>query len=104
MSDSVAKQYSCALASTRIDDDSIDVHIVFATPTAASTLDLVALEDALTKLGEISNRLVRIIELRFFGGLQFKEVAFLLDISLPTAERDWRKARAWLNRELTGAR
>lgn len=74
-----------------------------ATPSVASTLDLVALEDALEKLGEISDRLARLIELRFFGGLQFKEIALVLDLSLPTVERDWRRAKAWLNRELSGA-
>ena len=73
-----------------------------ATPSMAPTLDLLALDEALTKLAELGQRLVRLIELRFFGGLTMEEVAGVLDVSLPTVERDWRRARAWLNRELSG--
>ena len=73
-----------------------------ATPSMAPTLDLLALDEALSKLSELGERLARLIELRFFGGLNMEEVAQVIDVSLPTVERDWRRARAWLNRELSG--
>ena len=73
-----------------------------ATPSIAPTLDLLALDEALSKLSELGERLARLIELRFFGGLNMQEVAQVLAVSLPTVERDWRRARAWLNRELSG--
>ena len=73
-----------------------------ATPSVAPTLDLLGLDEALSKLSELSERLARLIELRFFGGLNMEEVAQVLDVSLPTVERDWRRARAWLNQELSG--
>ncbi len=72
------------------------------TPSGASTLDLIALDDALTRLMAHSERLARLIELRFFGGLSVEEAAVVLKVSVPTAERDWRRARAWLNKELGG--
>lgn len=59
-------------------------------------VDLVALNDALERLHEIDERKSRVVELRFFGGLTNLEVADLLSVSLPTIERDWRFARAWL--------
>lgn len=74
-----------------------------ATTSVESNLDLMALDDALTKLMALSERLCRMVELRFFGGLQIDEVAHVLEVSTSTVERDWRRARAWLNRELSGA-
>src|SRR5262245_18846655 len=58
--------------------------------------DLIALDYALERLAEVDPRKSKIVELRFFGGLQFDEVAEALDISVPTAKRDWIAARAWL--------
>jgi RNA polymerase sigma-70 factor, ECF subfamily len=63
-------------------------------------LDLVALDDALTKLARAAPRLSRVIELRYFGGLTTKEVAEVLDVSITTVEREWVAARAWLRVEL----
>ncbi|MEM9381330.1 MAG: ECF-type sigma factor [Planctomycetota bacterium] len=59
-------------------------------------LDLVELDAALQRLGERAPRQARLVELRFFGGLTMPEVAGALDVSLTTAEREWRVARAWL--------
>jgi RNA polymerase sigma factor (TIGR02999 family) len=70
---------------------------------AAVDLDqLLDFEHALTKLEELDARQVRIVELRYFGGLTMPEVADVLQISLRTAEADWHMARAWLKRELDG--
>jgi RNA polymerase sigma factor (TIGR02999 family) len=58
--------------------------------------DLVALDEALEKLAEIDPRKARVVELRFFGGLDFEEVAEALSVSVPTVKRDWTAARSWL--------
>lgn len=66
-------------------------------------LDLLALDDALTKLTELDPRQAKIVELRFFGGMSNEEVAHVTCLSLATVEREWRAARAFLKVELTGA-
>ena len=63
--------------------------------------DLIAVNDALSKLELMDERLVRVVECRFFAGLTSEETARSLDVSEATVSRDWTRARAWLNRELT---
>jgi RNA polymerase sigma-70 factor, ECF subfamily len=58
--------------------------------------ELIALDDALNALAEIDPRKARIVELRFFGGLEIKETAEAVGISPETVMRDWKLARAWL--------
>src|SRR5262249_40318025 len=65
--------------------------------------DLVALDDALTALEQMEPRKVRVIEMRFFAGLNPDETAEVLKISAVTVRRDLRTAKAWLYRELTGS-
>ena len=67
-------------------------------------LDLIALDHALVKLGEVDEEQARVIELRFFGGLTEAETAEMLGVSPRTVSRIWRRARAWLRRELGGVR
>jgi RNA polymerase sigma factor (TIGR02999 family) len=62
--------------------------------------DLVALDEALTALGEVDPRKVRVVEMRFFAGLSVEEVADVLKVSKETVMRDWRLAKVWLLREL----
>ncbi len=64
--------------------------------------DLVALDDAMNSLARIDPRKVQVVEMRFFGGLSVEETAEVLKISTVTVKRDWRAARIWLYRELTG--
>jgi len=64
--------------------------------------DLVALDDAMSALARIDPRKVQVVEMRFFGGLSVEETAEVLKVSTITVKRDWRAARAWLYRELTG--
>ena len=66
----------------------------------ARDLDLVALDDALSALAELDERQSRIVEMRFFAGLEVEEVAEALGVSETTVKRDWSLARAWLRREL----
>jgi RNA polymerase sigma factor (TIGR02999 family) len=64
------------------------------------TIELLALDEALTRLGRRDARLERVVECRFFGGMSMKETAETLGVSLSTAERAWRRARAHLYRAL----
>lgn len=57
---------------------------------------LIALDDALTALGQFDERRAKVVELRFFGGLTSEETAKVLGISEPSVRRDWKLARAWL--------
>jgi RNA polymerase sigma factor (TIGR02999 family) len=63
--------------------------------------DLVALDDALEGLEKLDPRKSRVVELRFFGGLNLEETAEALGVSTDTVGRDWSAAKAWLLRELT---
>jgi RNA polymerase sigma factor (TIGR02999 family) len=58
--------------------------------------DLIALDQALSKLEKADPRAARVVELRFFGGLEEEEVANVLNVSVITVKRDWKVARAWL--------
>ena len=62
--------------------------------------ELIALDGALERLKELSERQCKVVEFRFFAGLTQEEIAEVLDVSVPTVRRDWRLARAWLSREL----
>jgi RNA polymerase sigma factor (TIGR02999 family) len=66
-------------------------------------VELLALHEALQSLSRIDPRKGRVVELRYFGGLSVEETAKVLEISRETAKRDWKMAKAWLLRELTGA-
>lgn len=65
------------------------------------SLDLVALDEALEALGREDPRKVRVIEMRYFGGLSVEETAEALGVSGDTVMRDWRLAKAWLRREMS---
>ena len=68
----------------------------------AQDTDLVELDTAMNTLARIDPRKVQVVEMRFFGGLSVEETAEVLKVSPVTVKRDWRGARAWLYRELTG--
>jgi RNA polymerase sigma factor (TIGR02999 family) len=63
-------------------------------------VDLVAIDDALSKLAKFDQQKSRIVEMKFFGGLSTNEVAECLHVSSRTIEREWRKAKAWLKAAL----
>jgi RNA polymerase sigma factor (TIGR02999 family) len=69
--------------------------------TRARGVEVLALNGALTSLAKVDPRKSRLVELRFFGGLSMEEAAAVLQISLPTAARDWNMAKVWLLRELS---
>ena len=65
-----------------------------------ANVDVLDLDAALARLATFDARKCQLAELRFFGGLSLAEAGEALGISLPTAERDWQAARAWLSKEL----
>jgi RNA polymerase sigma factor (TIGR02999 family) len=73
-------------------------------PAPTEALDVIALDDAVVRLTAIDPQQGRIVELRFFGGLTVEETARFLQISPATVKRDWSLAKAWLYREIHGAR
>ncbi|MCA1605972.1 MAG: sigma-70 family RNA polymerase sigma factor [Acidobacteria bacterium] len=64
-------------------------------------VDLLALDEALNRLAEKDSHLAKIVELRFFSGLDVVETAEVVGVSESTVKRDWQMAKAWLHRELT---
>ena len=77
---------------------SLDEAMVVAPERGA---DLLALDQALDRLAALSTRQSRVVELRYFGGLNQEEIAEVLKVSLRTVQSDWRLARTWLYRELS---
>src|SRR5689334_960727 len=67
----------------------------------ARAAELLAVDEALGKLTAMDVRKGRLVELRFFGGLTEEETAEVMGISVPTVQREWRAAKAWLHRMLT---
>jgi RNA polymerase sigma factor (TIGR02999 family) len=65
-----------------------------------SGVDVLGVDEALTRLFELDEQQARVVELRFFGGLSIQETADALHISESTVKRDWTMARTWLSREL----
>lgn len=76
-----------------LDDEAIAV-------TPDDKIDLIALDEALKELAELSPRQSKVVELRYFGGLTESEIAQALEISTRTVKRDWSVARAWLYRRM----
>ncbi|HZM86709.1 MAG TPA: sigma-70 family RNA polymerase sigma factor [Blastocatellia bacterium] len=64
--------------------------------------DLVLLDDALNALAIVDDRKRKVVELRFFGGLTVEETAHVLEVSSDTVMRDWKMAKVWLLREMSG--
>jgi RNA polymerase sigma-70 factor, ECF subfamily len=80
---------------------SLDEALVFSKEQAEQ---LVALDELLTRMAALDPQQGRIVELRFFGGLSVEETAGLMGVSSATVKRDWAMAKAWLAREMGGAK
>jgi RNA polymerase sigma-70 factor (ECF subfamily) len=76
---------------------SLDEALIFSDDRAA---ELIALDDALKELAKLDERKSRIVEMRYFGGLNAEETAEVLKVSVATVDREWRRARAWLYSEV----
>ena len=68
--------------------------------SSSRAAEIVALDDAFNQLAALDERKVRVVEMKFFGGLKVKEIAGVLQISPETVQRDWNFAQTWLLREL----
>lgn len=76
--------------------DGMDIGVPDRTET------VLAIDQALTRLSERDQRMARVVECRFFGGMTEEETAAVLGVTERTVRRDWTKARAWLHAELSG--
>ncbi len=81
------------------EDLSLDNALTIA--VSETDFDLLALDEALNRLAEKEEHLAKVVELRFFSGLEVPETAEILGVSESTVKRDWAMAKAWLHRELT---
>jgi RNA polymerase sigma factor (TIGR02999 family) len=79
----------------------LDESIARAPQPSEAGVDVLALDEALTRLAALDPQQANIVELRYFGGLTIEEAAEALEISPATVKRQWTLARAWLQRELT---
>jgi RNA polymerase sigma-70 factor, ECF subfamily len=68
------------------------------------SLDVLALNEALERLAKLDQRQSRVVELRFFGGLTFEEIAEVQEVAVRTVKRDWTIARSWLYSQLSPGR
>jgi RNA polymerase sigma-70 factor, ECF subfamily len=69
--------------------------------TSSSTADVLAVDQALTRLAAFDSRQAEILEMHFFAGMTFEEISAHLGVSVRTVKRDWTMARAWLHQELS---
>jgi len=68
--------------------------------SASPLVDVLDVDEALTRLAALDERQARVVELRFFAGMEVEEIAAALDVSASTVQREWRMARAWLRHQL----
>lgn len=92
-----ARKYSSAKRNGPMIDFSIDDVHVAAEERADS---MIALDEALERLEEVAERQAKIVEMKFFGGMETGEIAVALDVSERTVGREWQSAKLWLFREL----
>jgi len=77
-----------------------DADMAVGGPSEREAVDVLVLNDALERLAELDDRQSRIVELRYFAGLNIEDTAEALHVSPATVKREWAVARAWLRREL----
>ena len=82
-------------------NEDLPLEDVLTVAISDTDFDLLELDEALTRLAEKDAHLAKVVELRFFSGLDVVETAKVLGVSESTVKRDWAMAKAWLRRELT---
>jgi len=95
-----ARQQTAVKRGGGVERFNLDEGLIVSKESAA---ELVALDEALKALSDLYPRRSKVVELRYFGGLNNKEASEILNVSETTIERDWRFARAWLFREMRPA-
>lgn len=83
------------------DDVKLQLDEAISVSTGEKSIDLVALDEALTRLSTFDERQARVVELRYFSGMTEEETAEVLGTSPATVRRDWNMAKAWLHSQLT---
>jgi len=83
-------------------DENLELNDSILIATKSKDLDLLALDEALTRLSKMDEQQARIVELRYFGGLTIDETSEVMGIAPATIKRDWNMTKAWLYRELGG--
>lgn len=82
-------------------EDPISIDNEFIVVSKERSAELIALDDALGELARVDEQKAKIVELRYFGGLSIEETAEVLDVSVPTVNRHWRTAKAFLYSQMT---
>jgi len=83
-------------------EENLELNDSLLIATKSKDLDLLALDEALTRLAKMDEQQARIVELRYFGGLTIEETSEVMGIAPATIKRDWQLTKAWLFRELGG--
>ena len=91
------RAHQAAKRGAKVERISVEEAAIISRDRAA---ELVAVDEALTKLAEFDAEQARLVELRFFGGLSIEEAGAVLGVSRATVKRNWNVAKAWLGREL----
>jgi len=81
--------------------DNVPLENALTVGVSNTNFDLLALDEALTRLAVKEEHLANVVELRFFSGLSVEDTAGVMGLSTSTVKRDWQMAKAWLQRELT---
>lgn len=81
--------------------ENVPLDEAFTIVSQEKSVDLVVLDEALTKLATFDERQAKVVELRYFSGLSIDETAEVLKVSNVTVRRDWNMAKAWLHQEIT---
>ncbi len=84
-------------------DGGVRLSLSDGVPGKTPSVDMIALDDALSELAKLDNQQSNIVELRFFGGLSIDETSRVLNLSPTTVKRHWATARLWLHREMSNA-
>lgn len=100
---SVLVDHARARAAQKRGGDAVRVNITdLDVGEESAAIDLLAMNEALTKLEALDSRAGQVMHLTYFGGLEQEDIAAILEISVPTVKRDLRFARAWLTRAMAG--
>jgi len=92
-----------AAAKRKRDGGRVDLDLAQVTtpPSGDHAIDIIELDEALSRLAEADQKMASVVDLWFFGGLTTEEIAEIQGVSSRTIKRQWRQARAWLNSELS---
>jgi RNA polymerase sigma factor (TIGR02999 family) len=100
---SIVIDYARSKSAKKRGGDQRQVELADVSLGIETNADLLLLDDALEKLLQIDERKLRVVEMKFFSGMEIEEIALVLNCAPATVKRDWTFARAWLLKRLTPA-